>query len=82
MNRSSMRRDLNIVMYYRDYDSTSDGQKLLMVFPVADAKDDGVIHVVMNWTEELKRVAAKGSSVVNDKGLRTACSRYDRRRFT
>ncbi|HKH69893.1 MAG TPA: hypothetical protein VKA59_01020 [Vicinamibacterales bacterium] len=55
-----MRRDLNIVMYYRDYDSTSDGQKLLMVFPVADAKDDGVIHVVMNWTEELKRVAAKG----------------------
>jgi serine/threonine protein kinase len=47
-----------IVTYYRDYKSTSDGQNLRKVFPVADAKDDGVIHVV-NWTE-LKRVAAKG----------------------
>ena len=46
--------------YYRDYDSTPDGERLVMVFP-ADRTDGGEaarsqIIVVQNWTEELRRL--------------------------
>ena len=48
----------NVVSYYRDYDMSSDGKRLLMVFP-ADQPDIGEpageqINVVLNWFEELK----------------------------
>ena len=49
-----------VVSYYRDYDSTPDGERLVMVFP-ADRTDGGEaaraqIVVVQNWFEELKRL--------------------------
>ncbi len=48
----------NVVAYYRDYDISPDGERLLMVFP-ADQADPGEaarpqINVVLNWFEELK----------------------------
>ncbi len=50
----------NVVAYYRDYDISPDGERLLMVFP-ADRPDTGEparlqINVVLNWFEELKRL--------------------------
>ena len=48
----------NVVLGYRDYDMSPDGERLLMVFP-ADQPDTGEparpqINVVLNWFEELK----------------------------
>jgi len=48
----------NVVLGYRDYDMSSDGERLLMVFPV-DRPDTGEparpqINIVLNWFEELK----------------------------
>ena len=48
----------NVVGYYRDYDMSPDGERLLMVFP-ADQSDSGEparlqINIVLNWFEELK----------------------------
>ena len=48
----------NVVSWYRDYDVTPDGERLLMVFPV-DQPDSGEparpqINIVLNWFEELK----------------------------
>ncbi len=47
-----------MVINYRDYDISLDGERLLMVFP-ADRLDTGEptrpqINVVLNWFEELK----------------------------
>ena len=47
-----------MVLGYRDYDITPDGQRLLMLFP-ADQPDPGEpalpqINIVLNWFEELK----------------------------
>ncbi len=47
-----------VVGYYRDYDMSFDGKRLLMVFP-ADQSDSGEparpqINIVLNWFEELK----------------------------
>ncbi len=47
-----------MVSYYRDYDMSPDGERLLMVFP-ADQSDPGEparpqINIVLNWFEELK----------------------------
>ena len=49
-----------VVSYYRDYDSTPDGERLVMMFPV-DRTDGGEssrpeIVVVQNWFQELKRL--------------------------
>ncbi len=49
-----------VVAYYRDYDITPDGERLVMVFP-ADRADGGEaarpeIIVVQNWFEELQRL--------------------------
>ncbi len=48
----------NVVIGYRDYDMSPDGERLLMVFP-ADQPDSGEparlqINIVLNWFEELK----------------------------
>ncbi len=48
----------NVIGYYRDYDISPDGERLLMVFP-ADRPDSGEparlqINIVLNWFEELK----------------------------
>ena len=48
----------NVVLGYRDYDISPDGERLLMVFP-ADQPDSGdtsrpQINIVLNWFEELK----------------------------
>ena len=47
-----------MVLGYRDYDMSPDGERLLMVFP-ADRPDGGEpvrpqINIVLNWFEELK----------------------------
>ena len=43
---------------YRDYDTTPDGEHLVMVFPAdltdSDSLAPAEIHVVLNWFEELK----------------------------
>ncbi len=49
-----------VVGFYRDYDITPDGERLVMVFP-ADRTDGGEaarpqIIVVQNWFEELRRL--------------------------
>jgi Tol biopolymer transport system component len=51
----------NVVAYYRDYDITPDGERLLMLFPANRTTDTGEsarpqIVVVENWFEELKRL--------------------------
>ena len=50
--------DFVIVAFYRGYDVTPDGERLLMVFPEGrDESDERVrpqINVVLNWIEELK----------------------------
>jgi len=48
----------NVVVGYRDYDMSPDGERLLMVFP-ADQANSGEasrpqINIVLNWFEELK----------------------------
>ncbi len=47
----------NVVGFYRDYDMSPDGERLLMVFP-ADQADSVAgteqINIVLNWFEELK----------------------------
>ena len=48
----------NVVLGYRDYDMSPDGERLLMVFP-ADQPDSGdparlQVNIVLNWFEELK----------------------------
>ena len=50
----------NVVLGYRDYDMSPDGERLLMIFP-ADRPDGGEpvrpqINIVLNWFEELKRL--------------------------
>ena len=49
-----------VVGFYRDYDITPDGERLVMVFP-ADRTDGGEaarpqIVIVQNWFEELRRL--------------------------
>ncbi len=49
-----------MVSYYRDYDITPDGERLVMVFP-ADQTDRSdaarpQLVVVQNWFEELRRL--------------------------
>ncbi len=49
-----------VVPYYRDYDITPDGERLVMVFP-ADQTEGGEssrpqIILVQNWFEELRRL--------------------------
>ena len=49
-----------VVAFYRDYDITPDGERLVMVFP-ADRVDSAEpsrpqIIIVQNWFEELKRL--------------------------
>ena len=49
-----------VVGFYRDYDITPDGERLVMVFP-ADRTESGEaarpqIIVVQNWFEELRRL--------------------------
>ena len=49
-----------VVSFYRDYDITPDGERLVMMFP-ADRADGGEpsrpqIIIVQNWFEELKRL--------------------------
>jgi hypothetical protein len=47
------------VTFSRDYDITPDGKRLLMVFLGEQQKADaGLFNVVLNWTEELKKVGA------------------------
>jgi len=42
---------------YPNYDVTADGQRFLMLAPVASQSDGATqINVVLNWTEELKRL--------------------------
>ena len=47
-----------VVSFYRDYDITPDGEKLLMIFPEAGTASTAPppqrIHVVLNWFEEVK----------------------------
>ena len=48
-----------VVGFYRDYDITPDGERLVMVFP-ADQTEGGEssrpqINIVLNWFEELKQ---------------------------
>ncbi len=49
-----------VVSYYRDYDSTPDGERLVMMFPAERTDGGGVsrpeIIVVQNWFEELRRL--------------------------
>ena len=49
----------NVVNFYRDYDITPDGERLVMVFP-ADRDESSEagpqLIFVQNWTEELKRL--------------------------
>ena len=40
-----------------NYDVTRDGQRFVMVRPVADAAHSLQLNVVVNWYEELKRMA-------------------------
>ncbi len=48
----------NVVLGYRDYDISPDGERLLMVFPVDQANSGEAgrpqINIVLNWFEELK----------------------------
>ena len=39
-----------------NYDVSADGQRFLMLKPAADAQTATQITVVLNWTEELKRL--------------------------
>jgi len=42
---------------YPNYDVSPDGQRFLMLAPVASQADGATqIHIVLNWTEELKRL--------------------------
>ena len=48
----------NVILGYRDYDISPDGERLLMMIP-ADRPDSGgparpQINIVLNWFEELK----------------------------
>ena len=43
-----------------NYDVSSDGQRFLMVKPVEERDEPAQINVVLNWTEELKRIVAVG----------------------
>jgi hypothetical protein len=52
----------DVAFLSRDYDITSDGKRLLMVFLGARTTNgDGLINVVLNGTEELKKVGAHAS---------------------
>ncbi len=47
----------NVVSFYRDYDITPDGERLVMVFPVDRAGGESTrphINVVLGWFEEVK----------------------------
>jgi hypothetical protein len=43
-----------------NYDVSSDGQRFLMVKPVEERDAPTQIDVVLNWTEELRRIVAVG----------------------
>jgi serine/threonine-protein kinase len=48
----------SVVSFFRDYDVTPDGERLVMMFPAG--RDDSSrfrFHIVQNWTEELRRLA-------------------------
>jgi hypothetical protein len=65
-----------VVSFYRDYDITPDGEKLLMMFPEDATESSGPppqrIHIVLNWleegqkarAEEVMNMAACGSSLI------------------
>ncbi len=47
----------NVVLGYRDYDMSPDGERLLMVFPADQSNGESArlqINIVLNWFEELK----------------------------
>ena len=48
----------NTVAFYRDYDITPDGERLVMVFPADQTGDASPprINLVLNWFEELTRL--------------------------
>ena len=48
----------NVVGFYRDYDATPDGERLVLVYP-SNLTEPGElgrpqINIVLNWFEELK----------------------------
>ena len=51
-------QEFNVASFYRDYDTTPDGEHLLMVYSAAgtDALESATpqINIVLNWFEELK----------------------------
>jgi hypothetical protein len=50
----------------RNWDITTDGQRFLLVGSIASThKPVTALHIVLNWTEELKRLAPS-----NDAGAR------------
>jgi serine/threonine protein kinase/Tol biopolymer transport system component len=46
---------------FPNYDVSTDGQRFLMVKPAGQAQAPMQINVVLNWTEELKRLVAAGT---------------------
>jgi Tol biopolymer transport system component len=52
---------------FPDYDVSADGQRFLMLKPAGQAQASTQINVVLNWTEELKRLVPTGTK----KSLRT-----------
>jgi dipeptidyl aminopeptidase/acylaminoacyl peptidase len=46
---------------FPDYDVSRDGQRFLMLKPAGQAQASTQINVVLNWTEELKRLVSAGA---------------------
>ena len=49
----------SVVGFFRDYDITPDGERLVMMFPANSSGDDEArpqINIVLNWFEELTRL--------------------------
>jgi Tol biopolymer transport system component/predicted Ser/Thr protein kinase len=46
---------------FPDYDVSADGQRFLMLKPAGQAQASTRINVVLNWTEELKRLVSAGT---------------------
>jgi Tol biopolymer transport system component len=46
---------------FPDYDVSADGQRFLMLKPAGQAQASTQINVVLNWTEELKRLVSQGT---------------------
>lgn len=46
---------------FPDYDVSGDGQRFLMLKAAGQAQASTQINVVLNWTQELKRLVAAGT---------------------